>query len=57
MTRYKTTEVYTYTETVYYEDGKEVFRDRNYDDSWYDTRETDYDLEDWEIADYYEGDQ
>ena len=45
-------EEYIYTENVYYDEyGRELGRERNYDDSWYDTREiremTEQEEEDW----------
>lgn len=48
----KTTEQFTYTETVYRDDaGNELGRERNYDDAWYDTLGvvdmTDEEIEDW----------
>lgn len=51
---YKTVEVYSYTETVYYdEQGNEVDRERSYDDWWVDTRAGHEDLTDGEMEVYF----
>jgi hypothetical protein len=49
---YKTVEIYTHTETVYYDaDGEEVGRESNNDTTWDDT-EGRYDLTEDEIEDW-----
>lgn len=50
----KSIEVMQYTETVYWDDnGNEVARVRNYDDTWYDTREDGLPVSEEELDDHF----
>ncbi len=51
----KSIEVMQYTETVYWDDnGNEVMRVRNHDDTWHDTLADGLEVSEQELDDYYD---